>query len=201
VAGRWLAEGARPSTTESFGGYAMVFVGVLVTVAVLGMVIRAGVDAVRLNGTDRMLGLGLGVVRGAFFGSVLVLLGSFTPLTREPAWRESRVLPLLQPGANWMRAQLPDWSMPEVNLRNLPNMDLGKLPITGDNAGLDKTLSVSAMQETIQRALGRTPAGDGAPQGDPAQALPSNIDPAQVRAGESDPKRIESHGQARPPSQ
>lgn len=193
AAGHWLAEGARPSTTESLGGYALVFVGVLVTVAAVGMLIRAGVDAVRLNGTDRMLGLGLGLVRGAFFGCVLVLLAGFTPLTREPAWRESRVLPLLLPGADWMRAQLPDWSVPEV--------DLGKLPVAGDNGGLDKALSVSAMQETMARALGRTPAGDGARRGDPAQALPSNIDPAQVRAGESDPTRVESQGQARPPSQ
>ncbi|MEE7547883.1 CvpA family protein, partial [Xanthomonas sp. Kuri4-1] len=34
-----------------------------------------------------------------------------------------------------------------------------------------------------------------------AQALPANIDPAQVRGGERDPARVESHGQARPPSQ
>lgn len=194
TAGHWLAEGARPSTTESFGGYALVFIGVLVTVAVVGMLIRAGVDAVRLNGTDRMLGFGLGLVRGLFFGCVLVLLAGFTPLTREPAWRESRVLPLLRPGADWMRAQLPDWSVPQV--------DLGKLPLAGDNAGLDQAaLSVSSMQETVARALGKTPAGDGARQGDPAQALPSNIDPAQTRAGESDPARVESQGQARPPSQ
>ncbi|RBK85610.1 CvpA family protein, partial [Xanthomonas oryzae pv. oryzae] len=41
----WLADGKHPSATESFGGYAMVFVGVLISVAVIGMVIRAGVEA------------------------------------------------------------------------------------------------------------------------------------------------------------
>ncbi|WP_140723450.1 CvpA family protein [Pseudomonas sp. Hp2] len=193
AAGRWLAGGAHPSATESLGGYALVFVGVLVAVALVGMAIRAGVDAVRLNGTDRMLGFLLGLVRGAFFACVLVLLLGFTPLAHEPAWRESRVLPLLLPGAKWMRAQLPDWSVQDV--------DLGKLPVAGDNGVLDKALSVSSMQETVVRTLGRTPDADGAHEGDPAQALPSNIDPAQDRAGENGSPRAESHGQARPPSQ
>ncbi|MFB6495658.1 CvpA family protein, partial [Xanthomonas perforans] len=53
---------------------------------------------------------------------------------------------------------------------------------------------------TITRALGNPgkTAGDGR---DPTQAMPANIDPAQVRGGESDPARVESQGQARPPSQ
>lgn len=191
--GQWLAEGKQPSMTEYLGGYALVFAGVLATVMVVGLLVRAGVDAARLSGTDRMLGFGLGLVRGAFFGCLLVLLMGFTPLTREPAWRESRVLPLLAPGANWMRAQLPDWSVPQV--------DLGKLPVAGDNVDLDKALSVSSMTETAARVLGQQPAGNGARQGDPARVLPRNIDPAQVRTGESDPARVDAPGQARPPSQ
>ncbi|HBK45178.1 MAG TPA: colicin V synthesis protein [Xanthomonadaceae bacterium] len=201
AAGFWLAKGAAPSMTQSLSGYVLMFVGVLVTVAAIGMVVRAGVQAVRLNGTDRMLGFALGAVRGAFFACVLALLGSFTPLTAEPAWRQSLVLPLLQPGVGWMRAQLPDWHVPDVNMDRLPQMELGKLPLAGDNAGIGDALSGSALQDTVKRALGR-PAGqaqDG--RGDPDRALPANIDPAQVRGGEADPARVESHGQARPPSQ
>lgn len=192
-AGHWLAEGSRPSMTQYLGGYALVFVCVLVAVAVIGMVIRAGVEAVRLNGIDRSLGFALGALRGAFFACVLVLLMGFTPLTSEPAWRESRVLPLLLPVASWMRAQLPDWSVPEV--------DLGKLPLAGDNAGLGGVLSTSSMKDTVERALGRQPQGAVPAGQDPARVLPQNIDPAQVRGGEHDPARVESQGQARPQSQ
>ncbi|MCC4606877.1 CvpA family protein [Xanthomonas campestris] len=209
AAARWLADGKHPSATESFGGYAMVFVGVLISVAVIGMVIRAGVDAVKLGGTDRMLGFGLGVVRGAFLASVLVLLMGFTPLPREPSWRQSVLLPMLQPGAGWMRAQLPAWrmpsmempsmEMPSMELGNLPT-ELGKLPSAGDNTDLGKALGGSGLSDTITRALGKP--GKAASDGrDPTQAMPANIDPAQVRGGESDPARVESQGQARPPSQ
>lgn len=203
-AARWIADGKHPSATESFGGYAMVFVGVLITVAVIGMVIRAGVDAVRLGGMDRMLGFGLGVVRGGFLASVLVLLMSFTPLPREPAWRQSVLMPMLSPGAGWMRAQLPAWRMPSMDmpsmeLGNLPT-ELGKLPSANDNTDLGKALSGSGLSDTITRALGQP--GKAASDGrDPTQAMPANIDPAQIRGGESDPARVESQGQARPPSQ
>jgi len=204
TAARWLADGKHPSATEAFGGYAMVFVGVLVSVALIGMVIRAGIDAIKLGGTDRMLGFCLGVVRGALLSSVLVLLMDFTPLPREPAWRQSMLVPILRPGAGWMRAQLPAWrmpsmEMPSMELGNMPTK-LGKLPSAGDTTDLGKALGGSGLSDTVQGLLGkpRKTAGDGR---DPTQAMPALNDPARVRGGERDPARIESQGQARPPSQ
>ncbi|KRG88191.1 colicin V synthesis protein [Stenotrophomonas daejeonensis] len=201
-AARWLAEGAAPSLTHYLGGYALVFVGVLVLVAVTGMLLRSAVDATRLNGTDRALGFGLGVLRGGLFACVLVLLMGFTPLPREAEWGQSKVLPVLLPGAEWMRAQLPDLSMPGVDLDALAPTDLGNLPVTGDNAALNDMMKGSGLPDMVSRALGKPAqdATDAAHRQDPARALPSNIDPAQVRPGQPDPARVEAQGQARPPS-
>lgn len=206
----WLAEGANPTPTQYLGGYALTFVAVMVVVAVIGMLLRGAVDATRLNSTDRALGLGLGLLRGGFFGCLLVLLLGFTPLPREAAWQQSRILPVLQPGARWMRAQLPDLSTPEVDMANLPltemgklsNLDVGKLPVAGDNAALSEMVAGSGLSAVVSKALGTTPrdAAGGNSRQDPARALPSNIDPAQVRPDQPDPARIESPGQARPPS-
>ena len=201
----WLAEGQRPSMTQYLGGYALTFVAVLVVVAVLGMVIRAGVEATRLSGTDRALGFGLGVVRGMFFACVLVLLMGFTPLPREPAWQQSSVLPVLQPGAQWMRAQLPEWHPPRIDMDRIAGMDLGKLPIAGDNGALGNELSGQKLQQFMSQALeqakgGNAAAGTGSAKPDPALPTPIH-DPAQVRPGEPDPARVERNGQARPPSQ
>ncbi|QNH13746.1 MULTISPECIES: CvpA family protein [unclassified Xanthomonas] len=210
-AGRWLADGAHPSMTYYLGGYALTFVVTMAVVGITGMVIRSAVRATALSGTDRALGFGLGTLRGGFFAAVLVLLMSFTPLTREPAWRQSVVLPVLSPGVHWMRAQLPDWRMPQMpqlnmsqmNLQqmNMPQMDLGKLPLAGDNAALGNALSASGLQEVMSKALGRPGAQSAQPGGDPNQVLPANIDPAQARPAANDPARVESNGQARPPSQ
>jgi len=197
----WLADGP-PTVTHYLGGYALTFVAVMVVVAVVGMILRSAVDATRLNGTDRALGFGLGVLRGGLFGCVLALLMGFTPLPREDAWQQSRLLPVLLPVAHWMRAQLPDFSMPEVNVRALPGVDLGKLPLAGDNAGFDDRVSGSGLQQAVSKALGQGRNDDASAEDprDPARGLPSNIDPAQVRPDHADPARVESPGQARPSS-
>lgn len=193
-AGRWLADGAEPSLTQYLGGYALTFVAVMLVVGVIGMLIRSAVKATQLTGTDRALGFGLGLLRGGLIACVLVLLMGFTPLTREPGWRESLLLPLLQPGTDWMRAHVPDWSMPQLNL---PAMDLGTPAEAGDNAQVDQAPPAPGLQQALSRALG---AGAAAPH-QPAEALPPNIDPAQTRSGDPDPARDGPHGQARPPSQ
>lgn len=209
-ASRWLADGGAPTMTHALGGYAAAFVVVLVTVGLVGYVIRSAVQATRLSGTDRALGFGLGAVRGGFFASVLVVLMSFTPMPREAAWRESRILPALEPAAGWMRAQLPSWSAPSMNLEQFRNVDLGKLPLAGDNVRLDDTLKASGLEgDGLKRLMSQTleqvRGGGAAPmQGtlpsDPAMPTPI-ADPAQVRSGQPDPARVEGNGQARPPSQ
>src|SRR5690606_20868266 len=98
-------------------------VGVMVLVAMIGMALRSVIQATRLTGTDRALGLALGALRGAFFSCILILLMGFTPMPREAAWNQSLVLPLLLPAASWMRAQLPDFSMSDVDMGKLSALD------------------------------------------------------------------------------
>jgi membrane protein required for colicin V production len=179
-AGLWLSDDGSPTASELFGGYALTFIGVLMAVGLVGMVLKSLVRSTDLSGTDRALGFGLGMVRGAFFACVLVLLMGFTPLVREPSWQQSQILPLLSPVAGWMRAKLPDWSVPEINLRSNP--------LTGDNNGVE---SLPALQKAMSQVLKPEPLP-------PSVEGPAGPDPAKVTPGESDPANIESSGQARP---
>ncbi len=208
----WLAEGAAPDMSHLLGGYALTFVGVLLTIYVLGMLLKSAVDATRLNGVDRSLGLALGVLRGAFIACVLILVMGFTPLPRERAWQESLLLPVLQPGANWMRAQLPDWSLPE--LPAMPALELpGALPElrnsagSGDNGG-HEVLPIPLMEQGKALVSGGRSASAGGPASLRGPVLPANLeraeragaDPAQVRPEAHDPANVDASGQAGPAS-
>jgi membrane protein required for colicin V production len=203
-----LAGGGRPGMADYLGGYALTFFAVMLVVALIGMVIKASVRNTRLSGLDRAAGGGLGLVRGGFFACVLVLLMSFTPLTGDSGWRSSRVLPVLEPGAAWMRTQLPDFSMPampDMNIDQLRNMELNKLSLSGDNGALDDSFQQAAAQlpqfgQAVSDALGRArgqtsdglprPLNDpAAPQGDPARVHPDESDPARVVATPSGQER------------
>jgi len=177
----WLSDDGTPTMTELFGGYALSFVSVMVAVTLIGALIRSMVQSVGLSGLDRLLGAGLGLLRGAFLACLLVLLLGFTPLPREPSWRDSTVLPLLVPGAHWMRAKLPDWSVPE--------MDFRKRLVPGDNGAPDSVSGVlvdGVVRQVIDQAKG------GLSQRQAVGSVPAGKDPANLEAGGQDPANIEA---------
>lgn len=183
-AASWLSDDGKPTMTELFGGYALSFVVVMVVVALVGALARSMVRSVGLSGVDRMLGAALGLLRGAFLACILVLLMGFTPLPREPSWRQSSVVPVLLPAAGWMRSKLPDWSVPEIDFRNALR--------SGDNGAPDEAsgpLLDGVVQQVIDKAKG------GVSQRQAVESVPAGKDPANIEAGGQDPANIEAVGQ------
>lgn len=123
-----LASDGQPSASEVLGGYVLSFVGVMIFVGLTGWVIRHLVKSVGLSGLDRVMGLALGLLRGAFVACIVLLLAAFTDLPREPEWKNSPVVPLLLPGAQWLSQWLPEWTVQEL--------DFGNGSPAGDNARL-----------------------------------------------------------------
>ena len=98
-------------------GYGIVFLATLMVGALVTWAVRRLVEESGLSGTDRMLGLVFGLVRGVIVVVVLVLLSGLTPFPRDPWWRESRALPSFQLLARDFLPMLPaavarhfDWS-------------------------------------------------------------------------------------------
>ena len=66
-----------------------------------------GVDKTGLSGTDRVLGIVFGVVRGVVVVALLVLLAGLTTMPKDPWWGESALLGHFQVIALELRALLP----------------------------------------------------------------------------------------------
>lgn len=196
----------RPGAGDYVGGFLMVFIGTWLGMLLLRLMLRSLVDSTQfLRVPDRMLGLCLGAARGLLFAVLAVFLLGFTSLPRKPAWQQSSVVPMLQPMAGWMRAQLPEPpdlpSLPSLpSIQSVPMMDLGKSVLTGDNGGPNEQDQGSGLPAALLGLKGQAQRANDSSPADPAGALPANIDPAQVRPGQPDPKRVEAQGQARPPS-
>jgi membrane protein required for colicin V production len=102
-----FADAVQASGARLFLGYAVTFVAALLVGGLATWLMGKLVRSTGLSGTDRILGLGFGLLRGAALGCILVLLFGFTPLPQDPWWRESRLLPGFQRGAEWLRTWLP----------------------------------------------------------------------------------------------
>lgn len=110
-----LAGDLPPSTIDVLMGHALSFFAVLFVVGLVGWIVRWALKSAGLSGVDRALGLVFGIVRGGVVACAVVLLLGLTSLPREPEWRASRVVPVLVPGAQMLRAWLPEWVAAEVD--------------------------------------------------------------------------------------
>lgn len=191
--GRSLLSDGELGWGEYLGGYAIGFFAVWMIVGLLGLVVRRLVHSAGLSGPDRMFGLALGVLRGVFFASVLVLMLGLTNLPRGRAWQDSTTVVVLLPAAKWMRGLLP----PAVARR---------VDLEGRGASLQEVV-----QETVQETeMFREVLPHGRPRGLPEQlgqimpgVLPAGgprpaqapqpqqqIDPKAVLPGQHDEKLV-----------
>lgn len=116
----WVAWMFGPLLAEQFSGaisvpsvrvllaYALCFVAVLIGGAIVSYLMRKLVSGSGLSGTDRLLGMVFGLVRGFALVVLVVLLMKFTPVVRDDWWQTSRMLPTFDNGARWVTSYLPE---------------------------------------------------------------------------------------------
>lgn len=97
-------------------GFGAVFLGVLALGGLLTYLIGTLVDKTGLSGTDRLLGMVFGALRGGLLVCLLVFLAGLTPMPDAPWWKESLLVQPFQDVAYWLLNQLP----PEVAGRFRP---------------------------------------------------------------------------------
>ena len=103
-----------PETVESpsarwFISAGVLFLGALIIGGALSWLIRKVVGGATLGITDKLLGLGLGAVRGLLIVAIVALLASSNPaIPQERWWQESRLLPPVMRISKIIRSQLPE---------------------------------------------------------------------------------------------
>lgn len=89
-------------------GFTALFVVTLLGVSLIGHIIVKLLGKTGLTGTDRMLGLLFGMLRGGLVVLLLVLVAGLTQLPQDPWWREARLLAHFQRAALGVKGYLPE---------------------------------------------------------------------------------------------
>ena len=126
---------------QVIAGYLTAFIAVLVIGALFGWMMRKLMQGGGLSGGDRFLGFLFGFGRGVLLVIAVVMVLGFTPLPREPWWRQSQLLPGFAQGATELSQHLPPQVTQylELGARSLPTVVPHSLPNLP--AGLDHDLS------------------------------------------------------------
>ena len=94
-------------------GYALVFIGVLIVLALVRLAVRGLLKALGLTAVDRVLGVVFGVARGLLIVLILVAVGGMTSAPKEDWWASATLAPPLE---NAVIAAKP-WLPPEAAKR------------------------------------------------------------------------------------
>lgn len=98
-------------------GYAAVFCGVLVVLALVRLAIRGLLKALGLTAVDRLLGVFFGVARGVLIVLILVAVGGMTSAPKEPWWARAELAPPLETAVLALKPWLPPEAAKRIRFR------------------------------------------------------------------------------------
>jgi membrane protein required for colicin V production len=88
--------------------FAILFFGTLIVGAIINNMIGHLVRATGLSATDRVLGMGFGLLRGVVVVIVAIAFTRYTPLSQDTWWRESIMINHLAVVEDWSRRTFGD---------------------------------------------------------------------------------------------
>lgn len=106
VAG-YLPVSVESQTARVIIAFVALFIVTLIAGAIINYLISQLVDKSGLSGTDRMLGVIFGIVRGGLIVATLVLLASLTNMPKEKWWQSTLTLPFFEEVAEQVKGMLP----------------------------------------------------------------------------------------------
>ena len=88
--------------------FAILFFGTLIVGAIINNMIGHLIRATGLSATDRVLGMGFGLLRGVVVVIVAIAFTRYTPLAQDTWWRTSIIIDRLAVVEDWSRRTLGD---------------------------------------------------------------------------------------------
>lgn len=99
----WLTQAIQTPSLRVVTAYAMVFIAVLLLGSMLSYLLSTLVRATGLSGTDRLLGILFGALRGFILVMILVIwLPELLPVQEDGWWQQSLLLPFFIDCEQWV---------------------------------------------------------------------------------------------------
>lgn len=92
---------------RSAAGFALVFIGTLFGFSIISYVISKLLVKGAIKGTDRILGIGFGVLRAGAIVIAVFLVGRGMGMENSDWWQNSKYLGYFEPMANYVETMLP----------------------------------------------------------------------------------------------
>lgn len=97
--------------------FTILFFMTLILGGIISFILQHLIEKTGLTGTDRLLGMQFGIIRGAVLVSLMVMLAGVTPLPEDSWWKQSVLIPPFQALAVWLKEHIPSELMGYIHFR------------------------------------------------------------------------------------
>ncbi|CDZ78360.1 Pur regulon 18 kDa protein [Legionella massiliensis] len=105
----WLQKYIQDKTAIMATAFILVLLGTLIAGGIVNAVLGFILKRSGLSGTDRILGMGFGFVRGVFIVALIMVVIKLTSLPHEEYSKESKLYAKFDPLVGWLSASMPDF--------------------------------------------------------------------------------------------
>lgn len=111
----WLQKYIQDKTARIVTGFIIILIGTLISGGIVNALLSFILKRSGLSGTDRILGMGFGFIRGLFIVALIIVMVQMTSLPYQDYEKESKLYAQFNPLVGWISASMPDF-IKKVNI-------------------------------------------------------------------------------------
>lgn len=104
----WLVAYIKDSTARIAASFVIILLATLIVGGLLNALLSFILSKSGLSGTDRLLGMGFGFIRGAFIVSLLIVVIEMVGIVHQDYAKQSVLYPKFKPLVSWLAKFMPD---------------------------------------------------------------------------------------------
>ncbi|MGQ3891132.1 CvpA family protein [Legionella sp. CNM-4043-24] len=147
----WLQNWIQDKTARMVASFILILLSCLVIGGLVNALLGLLLKKTGLSGTDRLLGMGFGLVRGVFIIGLIMVAVKLTSLPYEEYARESRLYAKFDPLVDWLGGKMPEF------ISQAKALELEKGPVATPTPVAGKARQVIDTQITGLSTLERVP--------------------------------------------
>lgn len=105
----WLQQYIQDKTIRTIAAFILVLIATLIVGAIVNALLSYVLKRSGLSGTDRMLGMGFGFVRGVFIVALILAVVKLTALPYQQYASQSQLYSKFDPVVDWICGLMPDF--------------------------------------------------------------------------------------------
>lgn len=103
----YLSPYIQTPSLQKAASFACIFIAILIIGGIANYIVSTMVTKTGLSGTDKMIGVAFGGVRGLLIVTVLVMILGFFPVTEDAWYKSSKLIPHFIATADMVKQNLP----------------------------------------------------------------------------------------------